>query len=139
MTTRRTLTTAALGVLAAAALTGCATFQDTFQVGEREFTFDTAAEVAESRESFRFQGFLPADATDVRLLARLDGRAGVMRWTSPTAFDPLHCTATEVTGAPDLDPEWALDPLPGDGYACGTWTVVSDGDTHQAWRDEPEG
>ncbi|WP_087508254.1 hypothetical protein [Cellulomonas iranensis] len=136
MTTRRTVLATTTLVLAAA-LTGCATFQDVFPVGQREFTYATSADVERSGESFRFQGFLPQDATDVRLLAQLDGHAGVMHWTSPTPFDAQHCTATSVTGAPDLEPAWLLDPLPADGYACGTWTVVSVGDTHQAWRDEP--
>ncbi|UCN16311.1 hypothetical protein LFM56_08485 [Cellulomonas iranensis] len=58
MTTRRTVLATTTLVLAAA-LTGCATFQDVFPVGQREFTYATSADVERSGESFRFQGFLP--------------------------------------------------------------------------------
>src|SRR5690625_7632880 len=46
-----------LGAVAAVTVSGCTAVQDTFQVGEREFSFDTVVEVQESGEAFRFQGF----------------------------------------------------------------------------------
>ncbi|MGO2048116.1 MAG: hypothetical protein ACTH2X_12770 [Brachybacterium tyrofermentans] len=130
---RRFLLLGAAGATAAASLSGCTFFQDTFQVGQREFTYATAAEAEESGESFRFQGFLPDDATDVRLLAQLDGDETVMRWTSPTVFASEHCTEEKVTSEPEIDADWLPETLPTDGFVCGTWAVVRDGDTQYAW------
>ncbi|PWV58082.1 hypothetical protein [Nocardiopsis sp. L17-MgMaSL7] len=129
----------AAGVAAAMALTGCTFVQDTFQVGEREFTYPTSAEAEESNESFRFQGFLPDDATDVRLIAQLDGHASVMRWTSPTVFASEHCTETAVTSEPELEADWLPESLPTDGFACSGWTVVRSEDTQIAWTNSEDG
>lgn len=136
MTSRtRTLAASAVALVAATALVGCATVQDTFQIGEREFRFPTAAEAEQSGESFRFQGFLPDDATDVRLVSQLDGNTAVMRWTSPTPFSSEHCSPAPVTSEPRHDVDWGIDPLPTDGIACGIWTIVRSGETHIAWND----
>src|SRR5699024_10196413 len=78
MTRQLRLFLVAFSVAATTLLIGCTAIQDTFQVGQREFTYDTAAEAEESPESFRFQGFLPDDGTDIRLIAQLDGHAAVM-------------------------------------------------------------
>src|SRR5690625_6681778 len=40
-----------LGAVAAVTVSGCTAVQDTFQVGEREFSFDTVVEVQESGEA----------------------------------------------------------------------------------------
>lgn len=138
MISRRRLPLLGAAGLAALTLTGCTIAQDVLQVGQREFTYETAADADASRESFRFQGFLPEDATDVRLLAQLDGHAAVMRWTSPTSFTSAHCVEEPVTSEPDLDADWSLDPLPPEGLVCGSWTVVQSGDLHLAWRAEEE-
>lgn len=124
--------------LAATALAGCTVTQDAFQVGQREFQYATAADVEQSGESFRFQGFLPDDATDVRLVAQLDGHAAVMRWTSPTAFTSPHCTDAPVTSEPELTPEWLPDPLPTDGVVCRSWSVVRSQGTQVAWTNSRE-
>ncbi len=126
---------AAAGVLA---LSACTILQDAFQVGQREFSFETAAEAEASHESFRFQGFLPHDATDVRLIAQLDGRASVMRWTSPSAFSSEHCSPTTVTSRPEIEADWLPDPLPTEGLACSEWTVVRSGDIQVAWINAPQ-
>lgn len=133
-TRRRTVQLSAAGAAAALLLGGCTVFQDTFQVGEREFSFDTAAEAKESKESFRFQGFLPDDAADIRLVAQLDGDESVFRWTSPTTFTSEHCTADEVSTEPRIDTEWLPEALPDEGHNCGTWTVVRSGDMQYAWN-----
>ncbi|PCC37739.1 hypothetical protein CIK66_17770 [Brachybacterium alimentarium] len=125
-------------MVAATALIGCTVVQDTLQVGQREFTYETSADAEESSESFRFQGFLPDDGTDVRLIAQLDGHAAVMRWTSPTVFTSEHCTEATVTSQPEIQAEWLPDPLPTEGVACSTWTVVRSGGTQVAWVNEPE-
>lgn len=138
MHARMKLLVGAIGAVAALTVSGCTVVQDTFQVGEREFHFDTIADVQESGEAFRFQGFLPDDATDIRLIAQLDGHASLMRWTSPTEFDSEHCRVVDVTTPPPFDPEWLIDPIPEAGAACGSWTVVSSGGVHFAWSD-PEG
>lgn len=135
---RRSLLLGAAGTAATLALSGCGILQDTFQVGEREFTFDTAAEAEASNESFRFQGFLPGDATDVRLIAQLDGHAAVMRWTSPTVFDSEHCTAATVTTEPEIEADWLPEQLPEGGMDCSDWTVVRSDDTQVAWINAPE-
>ena len=129
----------AAGAAAALILTGCTVVQDTFQVGEREFTYETGAEAESSRESFRFQGFLPDDATDVRLVAQLDSDESVMRWDSPTAFTSEHCTEGEVTSAPEMEADWLPSSLPTEGFLCGAWTVVRSGDTQYAWPDRTPG
>lgn len=126
-----------IGALAVASISGCTAVQDTLQVGEREFLFDTSADVEESGEAFRFQGFLPDDATEIRMIAQLDGHAAVMRWTSPTSFTSEHCSSADVTSAPLFDPDWLLNPIPETGFACGTWTVVSSGKVHMAWTAPP--
>lgn len=129
------ITAAAALAASAVALTGCTAVQDTFQVGQREFFYPTSAAAEESGESFRFQGFLPDDATDVRLLAQLDGHAALMRWTSATHFDSEHCTTAPVTSEPELHAQWLPDSLPETGFACGAWTVVRTGNVHIAWPD----
>lgn len=135
----RNLLLGSASAVAVAALSGCTFFQDTFQVGQREFTYDTAAEADASGEAFRFQGFLPDDATDVRLIAQLDGDESVMRWTSPTPFRSEHCTAEAITTEPEIDADWLPETLPSDGFACGTsWVVVRDGDTQYAWNSPGE-
>ncbi|HEX7350897.1 hypothetical protein [Brachybacterium sp.] len=103
-------------------------------MGEREYTFDTAAEAKESEESFRFQGFLPDDATDIRLVAQLDSDESVFRWTSPTAFTSEHCTEDDVSTEPRIEADWLPESLPEEGHLCGTWTVVRSGDTQYAWN-----
>ena len=139
MTRQLRLFLVAFSVAATTLLIGCTAIQDTFQVGQREFTYDTAAEAEESPESFRFQGFLPDDGTDIRLIAQLDGHAAVMRWTSPTIFESEHCTETAVTSEPEIEADWLPDPLPTDGVACRSWTVVRSGDMQVAWTNSPEG
>lgn len=126
-----------LGVSAILALSGCGIVQDAFQVGEREFTFETAAEAEASDEAFRFQGFLPEDATDVRLIAQLDGHAAVMRWTSPTVFESEHCTPAPVTTEPEIDADWLPEQLPEHGSACRDWTVVRSDGLQVAWINSP--
>ncbi len=101
----RPLIAAAVGLAATVTLVGCTAVQDTLQVGQREFTYADSTEAEESGESFRFQGFLPDDATDVRLIAQLDGRASVMRWTSPTIFTSEHCTNASITSQPEIEAE----------------------------------
>lgn len=130
----------AAGAAAALTLSGCTVVQDTFQVGEREFAYATAAEAEKSDEAFRFQGFLPDDATDVRLVAQLDGDQSVMQWVSPTPFASEHCTEGEVTSEPDpeLDADWLPSSLPADGFLCGSWTVVRSGDTQYAWPERAD-
>lgn len=135
MTLRHRIFLVAAGVLAATTLIGCTVVQDTFQVGQREFTYETSAEAEASSESFRFQGFLPDDATDVRLIAQLDDHAAVMRWTSPTVFDSEFCTEATVTSEPEIEADWLPDPLPADGLICGSWSVVRSGDTQVAWTN----
>ena len=135
MHARSKLLVGAVGALTALTVSGCAVVQDTFQVGEREFSFDTITEVRESGEAFRFQGFLPDDATDIRMIAQLDGHAGLMRWTSPTEFASEHCSVVDVTTTPPFDPEWLIDPIPEEGAACGSWTVISSGGVHFAWSE----
>lgn len=127
----------AAGAAAALTLTGCTAVQDTFQVGEREFTYETAAEAESSRESFRFQGFLPDDATEVRLVAQLDSDQSVMQWVSPTTFDSEHCTEGAVTSEPEIEADWLPSSLPTEGFLCGAWTVVRSGDTQYAWPERP--
>lgn len=137
LTARRTVVATVAAGLVATSLTACSVAQDVFQVGEREFRYDTAAAATESRETFRFQGFLPDDATDVRLLAELDGHAAVMRWTSPTPFESEHCTSTtDVGSAPGLEPDWLMQPMPSDGHVCGLWAVVRHGEVQVAWTNE---
>jgi hypothetical protein len=123
----------AAGTAAALMLSGCTTVKDTFQVGQREFTYATADEAEGSRESFRFQGFLPDDATDIRLVAQLDGDQSVMQWVSPTPFASEHCKEGKVTSEPEIEADWLPDSLPTEGYICGAWTVVRTGDTQYAW------
>ena len=123
----------AAGAAAALMLSGCTVVQDTFQVGQREFTYATAAEAQGSRESFRFQGFLPDDATDIRLVAQLDTDQSVMQWVSPTPFASEHCEEGEVTSEPEMEADWLPDALPAEGFVCGDWTVVRSGDTQYAW------
>lgn len=103
-------------------------------MGAREFSFDTAAEAKESDESFRFQGFLPDDATDIRLVAQLDSDESLFRWTSPTAFTSEHCTTGGVSTEPRIEADWLPESLPEEGHLCGTWTVVRSGDTQYAWN-----
>jgi hypothetical protein len=131
---RRTVLLGAAGAVTALLLGGCTTFQDVFQTGEREFTFETAAEAEASDESFRFQGFLPDDATDIRLVTQLDDDETVMRWNSPTVFSSEHCDKGTVASSPGVDPEWLPASLPDEGSICGSWTVVRDGDTQYAWN-----
>lgn len=131
---RRTAQLSTAGAAAALLLSGCTVFQDTFQVGEREFSFDTAAEAKASKESFRFQGFLPDDATDIRLVAQLDNDEVVFRWTSPTTFTSEHCAEGEVSTEARIDAEWLPESLPDEGHICGTWTVVRSGDVQYAWN-----
>lgn len=138
MISRRQLFLLGAAGLAALTLTGCTIAQDVLQVGQREFVYETAADAEASGESFRFQGFLPADATDVRLLAQLDGHASVMRWTSPTTFDSEHCIDAAISSTPELEADWVPDPLPAEGVQCGSWTVGWIDDLHVAWRNEPE-
>lgn len=126
--------TALLVAAAALLLGGCGTLQDIVQVGEREFAFDTAAEATESPESFRFQGFLPEDATDIRLVTQLDEDETVFRWSSPTQFRSEHCEEGEATLGPRIDADWLPAALPGEGHLCGTWTVVRDGEVQYAWN-----
>lgn len=134
----RPLLLGAAGMAAATALIGCTVVQDTFQIGEREFTYETSAEAKASDESFRFQGFLPDDATDVRLIAQLDGEAAVMRWTSPTVFTSEHCTEETITSQPEIEADWMPDPLPTDGAVCSSWNIVRSGDTQVAWTNSPD-
>lgn len=131
------LAPAAAGAAAALMLSGCTIAQDTFQVGQREFTYASADEAEGSRESFRFQGFLPDDATDIRLVAQLDGDQSVMQWVSPTPFASEHCEEGEVTSEPDpeLEADWLPGSLPTEGYICDAWTVVRSGDTQYAWPE----
>lgn len=103
-------------------------------MGKREFAFDTAAEATESPESFRFQGFLPEDATDIRLVTQLDEDETVFRWSSPTQFRSEHCEEGEATLGPRIDADWLPAALPGEGHLCGTWTVVRDGEVQYAWN-----
>lgn len=134
----RRLLLGAVGMAAATTLIGYTVVQDTFQVGQREFTFETAAEAEASEESFRFQGFLPEDATDVRLIAQLDGHAAVMRWTSPTVFTSEYCSGGTIASEPEIEADWLPDPLPTDGVVCSSWMVVRSGDTQVAWTNESE-
>lgn len=138
MTVRRRIVVGVAGAAAAVALAGCTVIQDTFQVGQREFTYETAAEAEASDESFRFQGFLPDDATEVRLLAQLDGHAAVMRWTSPTPFTSEHCTEATITSQPEIEADWLPESLPTDGAVCSAWMVVRSGDTQFAWTNSPD-
>lgn len=137
-TGRRRILLGATGAAAAAALAGCTVIQDTFQVGQREFAYETAAEAEASDEAFRFQGFLPDDATDVRLIAQLDGYAAVMRWTSPTPFASEHCTEEAITSQPEIEADWLPDALPTEGEACSAWRVVRSGDVQFAWTNSPQ-
>src|SRR5690625_5801799 len=70
-----------LGAVAAVTVSGCTAVQDTFQVGEREFSFDTVVVVQEYGEALRFLGFVTDDATDIRMLSQLEVHAGVWRWS----------------------------------------------------------
>ncbi|MFC7375822.1 MULTISPECIES: hypothetical protein [unclassified Brachybacterium] len=133
-TPRRTVQLSAVGAAATMLLSGCTIFQDAFQIGKREFTFDTAAEAKASSESFRFQGFLPDDATDIRLVAQLDSDENVFQWTSPTPFTSELCTEGAVSTEPRIDAQWLPESLPDEGHICGTWTVVHSGDVHYAWN-----
>lgn len=131
---RRTALLGGAGAATALLLSGCGAFQDVFQVGEREYTFATAAEANASEDAFRFQGFLPEDATDIRLVTQLDEDETVFRWTSPTAFSSEHCEEGEATIGPQIEADWLPQELPGEGHLCGTWTVVRDGDVQYAWN-----
>ena len=125
------------GALATLVLSGCGIFQGALGSGEREFTYEDATEMEDSSEAFRFQGFVPAGATDVRLLADLDGEDAVMRWDSPTELTADHadpCADAQITTEPVLQPEWLPESLPTEGVECGTWAIVRSGDTQVAWN-----
>ncbi|MFS0894216.1 hypothetical protein [Microbacterium sp. 179-I 3D3 NHS] len=135
-----TIRTAALtlsgAVLVTAALAGCAPLEEAWsqqQTGEIDLAFDTAAEAAESPDSFRFQGLLPDDATDIELVAERGTYATVIRWTSAAPFESVHCTPADVDSEPTLSRDWIPATLPDTGTACGTWTVVDIDDEKIAW------
>ncbi|WP_430591930.1 hypothetical protein [Humidisolicoccus flavus] len=131
----RTLMAGAATIAAASLLTGCTMMQDAFQFGEREFTFATAEDANGSSESFRFQGFLPDDASDIRLVAELDGHAAVMRWNSPTVYESDLCTEVSELEAPKIEADWMIETLPDEGLECGRWTIIRDGGTQFAWSN----
>ena len=138
MTSRHRIPFAAAAVAATFTMAGCGALQDVTRTGERAFFFGTADEARASSDSFRFQGFLPDDATDIRLIARLDGHASVMMWTSPTPFASAHCDEAEIASVPEVRADWVPDAVPTEGTVCGLWSVVRDGDEQFAWRNEPD-
>lgn len=119
-TSHRTALLCTAGAAVALLLSGCGAFQDVFHVGEREYAFATAAEANASADSFRFQGFLPDDATDIRLVTQLDEGESVFRWTSPTEFASEHCEEGEATTEPPIEADWLPQELPVTGHLCGT-------------------
>ena len=132
---RRTITITVVAAVAVATLTGCTLVQDTFSVGQREFRFDSTEDANTSRASFRFQGFLPDHASDIRLRAQLDGHATAMRWSSPMAFSSEYCETGTINGSPSIETDWWPEEIPTEGWICGSWSIVQDGDVHYAWND----
>lgn len=141
MTRRKLTIMGAVATTTMLTLTGCNVVQDTFQVGEREFTYETKDQAESSSESFRFQGFLPEDATDIRLLAQLNGHEALMRWTSPTVFGSDHsenCTEAAISTSPELNASWLPEALPDEGVLCSNWVIVRSEDIQVAWTNGHE-
>jgi hypothetical protein len=125
-------------VLAVLGVSGCTVVhdatQDVIQQGEKEFAFETTAEANDSADSYRFQGFLPEDGEDVRLLTDRATGEGAMTWKSSQAFDIPACEAGPVTGVPVVDPAWwPEDDLPAQGWQCMNWSIVEVDDAFYAW------
>jgi hypothetical protein len=86
----------------------------------------------------RLPGWIPADATDIRLKASLRGEGAILEFRSATPADSLGCTsAAGDDTSPAVRDTWWPDPSPVATMACGgDWHAAADGDLVRAWMPD---
>ncbi|OUE22664.1 hypothetical protein BFL36_09275 [Clavibacter michiganensis] len=83
----------------------------------------------------RIPGWIPADATDIRIKTSLRGEGAILAFRSETPSDRLGCAAAPADApAPAVQDTWWPDPSPAAAMTCGDgWLAAPDGDAVHAW------
>jgi len=119
--------------LLALALSGCSVVSAFTPHVEAEI-FDTAKDMkASGTSAFGSPGFIPDDATIIRVDFDRQNGSAILTYTSPTIVVPKVCTKeTAVPKPPIEDSWWPVDGLPAKAYGCPNgWTVFNIG--QQVW------
>jgi hypothetical protein len=123
---RSRLLPVAVLALAVPVLAGC----QAFGINERYDALYPDLETAEeSWDAAKLPMLVPDDARSIRIGYNTIDEGQVMRFTSQGGLTADYCEEGEVAGAPAFEPGWWPDgDLPEDGWVCGDWNVVADGD-----------
>lgn len=130
MTIRRVLPVLAgllVGGAVVSGLAGCA------GPTEADWSYPTARAARQSAEAGRFPGFLPADATDVRLHVQLKGYGAQLRWTSSDGVASEYCRQGPIPAQVPSGADWWPASSPSRGWDCGVWDVYEQDGAYYAW------
>jgi len=135
MPRRRSARLLAAPILAASlslALGGCGAART---VGGMTTPADARVYAAAADAEGRLPGWIPADATDIRIKTSLRGEGAILEFRSATPADRLGCeAATPDAPAPGVQDTWWPDPSPAATMTCGDgWHAAPDGDVVHAW------
>lgn len=130
MNSRRAVLAPAV-LLALPLLAGC----QAFGINEQyDASYADLAAIEESWDSMRVPKLVPADAHDIRLGYNTIDEGQVMAFASDDGITADYCVAGTVDGAPAFEPGWwAAGDVADEGWTCGDWSVVADGDRYLVW------
>jgi|GEM_PF-2770019 len=118
----RVLTAAALAVTLPL-LAGCQAFGINEQYSARYANYDDAMA---SWDKVQVPMLVPADAEDVRISYNTIDEGAILGFTSPGGLVADYCEPGVVDSEPAFEPGWWPDTeIPGEGYTCGDWSVVT--------------
>ena len=115
-------------VLALPLLAGCQSFGFT---SVSDTMYPTLEKAQESADAAKIPQLVPDDARSIRVAYDTEEGGQVMSFTSAGGLTDDGCREARASGEPAFTPGWwPAEQLPADGWACGDWTVVADGDRY---------
>lgn len=112
-------------------LAGCQAFGVNEQYGA---SYPDVAAMEESWDSMRIPMLVPSDAVDIALGYNTVAEGQVMAFSSQEGISAGYCEAGTVTTEPAFEPGWWPDGgIADEGWTCGDWSVVVDGDRYLVW------
>ncbi len=88
----------------------------------------------ESSDAVRIPDLVPDDARGIRLAYNTLDEGQVMAFTSEGGLTAEYCEEGAVAGDPTPVPGWwSTEELPREGWSCGDWSVVDEGDRFLVW------
>lgn len=123
--------TLAATAMAALALTGCTSLQQTLQDEHSDTYPDSAALAADWDKT---APWLPEDASDISMHETVDGDPASLLVSTDTELDLTTCAEVDRQSAPTFAIEGAPDAYSIDTvFACGDWAVVPTDDGWYGW------